>query len=49
MFQLAYIIAAFLAGIVSITIEKKQRRAELAVYCSNHAAEAIFNMLVARG
>eukprot|EP01137_Pigoraptor_chileana_P019424 Opistho-2@80448 len=42
-------VPGFLASFSSLLIERKNRRAELALYCANHAASAVVNMLVSRG
>eukprot|EP01112_Ceratiomyxa_fruticulosa_P013606 TRINITY_DN382_c0_g3_i1.p1 TRINITY_DN382_c0_g3~~TRINITY_DN382_c0_g3_i1.p1 ORF type:complete len:188 (-),score=11.78 TRINITY_DN382_c0_g3_i1:67-630(-) len=42
-------IAGFLAGLCSILIERKSRRAELALYCMNQSMGTLWSMLENRG
>ncbi|KAM9977630.1 hypothetical protein ACTFIR_011500 [Dictyostelium discoideum] len=41
-------ISGFFAGLLSILIEKKSRRSELALYCLNQAIEVVWKMAAAR-
>ncbi|KJE92785.1 hypothetical protein CAOG_003685 [Capsaspora owczarzaki ATCC 30864] len=43
------IIPGFLASATSLPIEKKARRREIALYCSNHATSAVARLLVFHG
>ncbi|KYQ89400.1 transmembrane protein [Tieghemostelium lacteum] len=42
-------LSGFFAGLLSILIERKSRRSELALYCSNQSIEIAWKMLAARG
>lgn len=44
-----FIVSSIMCATLSILVERKQRRSELAVYVCNHAAECLFGMLQSRG
>jgi len=48
-YRLNYLIPGFISSFAAVSVEKKQRRIELAIYVLNQMLETVFRMLVCRG